>query len=235
MIETKFTSTLTLDGAAYLINSMTINYSINAAFPTTTLTVGHSDHTLIAGDVATYDHYPIITMAVETENVSYSYQGMITSVGGSETMENLSNNITVMPASFHSTFMVGSYDGTNFPAYLDDVLLLANDIIAYFNASVFSTITGLSTPLVLSPVTAPIEHRKLLVAPRFIGMTLLEMLEQIFGAYGYSVMFTWDNQIIVGSLNNPIPSPMIITKDMIGENSFQDDVSLNIANIQLGW
>jgi hypothetical protein len=237
MINNAASATITIVGNSYVVNTISGNMGIGSMFPSLSLTLGHEDFVLINETFDGYTQYsypPVSVQVFIDNNLRQSFNGVITQVNATEAETGLTNTVTVMPISFIGSIKTTTFDGTDNQAYLSDSIQLCNDIITAFNTNVFA---ALNLPVIpqLLPIIMPQTYKQLLIAPRFINMTLTEMLEMIVGAYGYTLLFTWDNQVIAGSINDPIRSDVPLIKDNLKENSFSNDVLLEVASSKLGW
>ena len=237
MINNAASATITIAGNNYVVNTISGNMSIGSMFPSLSLTLGHEDFVFINETFDGYTNfsYPPVSVSVFIDdNLRYLFNGIITGLNATESETGLTNTVAIMPTNFLGSIKTMTFDGTGNLSYLSDAIALCNDIIAAFNTNVFAVLNLPVIPQLL-PIVMPQTYKQLLIAPRFINMTLTEMLETIVGAYGYSLLFTWDNQVIAGSINDPVRSDVPLIQDNLKENSFSNDVLLEVSSSKLGW
>ena len=244
MISNQIAMSVTIDGVkSFPVNAATLTHSGNTPFPVAYLTVGSRNYVFINEHFASKDtdpgsyKLPAVTLDITVKDgTEYRFEGVITALTGTESETGLTNSVTVMPQAYYASILTASIDMTGplFAAYLSDAIQLCNDLIKYFNLNKFNTL-ALTPALTLLPIVMPQTYKKLIIAPRFINMTLLSMLEAIVAPYGYSVTFTWDSQVMAGSLNNPIASKIAVTQDVLKGDSFSNDVLLSRLSTKLSW
>lgn len=235
-INQRYTVSILVNATEILVEGLSMQHSISSPLPSANVTVSHADYVFTAAYGAGFTAIPPADIIVTIDGViSYTYHGVITGINGAENELSLSNTLTIMPSSYFATILTTSISAVGVTAYLSDPIALMRYIITYFNANVFPALGGtLTAPLVLSAPICSYPMSLLTVAPRFLGMSCYDMLSQIAGSYGLSVYFTWDNQVMIGSIVNPVSSNIIISRDMTGSNSFALDMPMAVYSAQ-GW
>jgi hypothetical protein len=230
-IHQTYQVTATIGGESYLINSLAIRHTFGSAIPSASLVVSHDDYIFISSYANDLAMLPVITINVQVAGViNYTYHGVITNITGNENEVKLTNTLTVSPGGYYALIATSSFTGIPNVTYLTQPFTLVRDIIAYFNTSVFPFLsyqTSSGNPLVLTgPIYAEDNNLPLPIAPRFLGMSCMDMINAVARCYGLTAYLTWDNQVMIASKINPVRSDIRIAKNKMKSANYSLDIPM---------
>ena len=230
-VHQRYSVTATVDERPLLVNSLSIRHTFGSVIPSASLVVSHDDHVFISSYANSLRELPRIMLQVTVAGViTYTYHGVITNITGNENEVKLTNTLTVSPGGYYALIATSSFTGIPNVTYLTQPFTLIRDIIAYFNTSVFPFLsyeTSGGSPLVLTgPIYAEDNNLPLPIAPRFLGMSCMDMINAVARCYGLTAYLTWDNQVLIASKINPIRSDIRIAKNKMKSSNYSLDIPM---------
>lgn len=232
-VNQQYSVTAIVDDRPILVNNTAIRHTFGSAIPSASLMVSHADYVFISSYANSLIELPAIKMQVAVkDHITYAYHGVITNITGNENDIKLTNTLTVSPGGYYALIATSSFTGIPNTTYLTQPFVLVRDIIAYFNSEVFPSLsyrTLSGNPLVLSgPVFSEETNLPLPIAPRFLGMSCMDMINAVARCYGLTAYLTWDNQVMIASKINPVRSDLRIAKNKMKSVNYSLDIPMII-------
>lgn len=240
-VHQRYSVAATVDERPLLVNSLSIRHTFGSVIPSASLVVSHDDYVFISSYANSLRELPRIMLQVTVSGViTYTYHGVITNITGNENEVKLTNTLTVSPGGYYALIATSSFTGIPNVTYLTQPFTLIRDIIAYFNTSVFPLLsyeTSGGSPLVLTgPIYSEDNNLPLPIAPRFLGMSCMDMINAVARCYGLTAYLTWDNQVLIASKINPIRSDIRIAKNKMKSANYSLDIPMIVySSVSKEW